>query len=585
MPIRSKSMDAVAPGSNAATHSTANYLLEGLTEIGIEYLFCNFGTDHAPIIEELSGRRKRGLPSPKTIRCPHESTAAHMAAGYALISGKGQGVLVHVDVGTANAAAAMHNLFRSRIPVLLMAGKAPFTTAGELLGSRDTYVHFIQEPFDQGSLVRPYVKWEWTLPSGVIVKEALQRANSIMESGPKGPVYLMLPREILTESWNEAEVRLLPQEQFGALAPGGADPEFVGALADRLLAAEHPILVTSYAGRNAQASDVIGQLASFAGIAVYDDAMANLAGDTPCLVGGAPGPALAAADLGLMVDVDVPWIPRDAKLRPGSYWAQIDVDALKGASPLWTFPCDARLQGDSTRILRQLLSAVRDRATPAFRAAAAARVDRIDAERGARQQRATELAANKGRPGAINPHFFCAELSKLLDPADIVFNEAVRNAQAVGMQLARPLAGTLLRNSGGGLGASGGMALGAKLAAPERLVTHIVGDGTFYFNNPSSMFAVAKHYDLPILTIVLDNAGWSAVKHATLQVFPDGEAKEQGGYEADLPDADLAAIGAAFGAHGERLEDPAEVPAALARCIAAVRSGRSAVLHVRVTPI
>ena len=121
-----------------------------------------------------------------------------MAAGYALVTGRGQGVLVHVDVGTANTANGMHNLFRSRLPVLLMAGKAPYTVNDELVGSRDTYVHFVQEPFDQASLVRPYLKWEWTLPSGVVVKEALRRAVSIMQSEPCGPVYLMMQRETLS---------------------------------------------------------------------------------------------------------------------------------------------------------------------------------------------------------------------------------------------------------------------------------------------------------------------------------------------------------------------------------------------------
>src|ERR1700742_4830452 len=167
--------------TNTKTRSAAYYFLEGLTEVGIDYLFCNFGTDHAPIIEELANRRKLGEKGPVTIRCPHENTAAHMAAGYAYVTGRGQGVLVHVDVGTANTANAMHNIFRSRLPVLLMAGKAPYTTGNELVGSRDTYVHFIQEPFDQASLVRPYLKWEWSLPSGVAVKEALRRAHSIMQ--------------------------------------------------------------------------------------------------------------------------------------------------------------------------------------------------------------------------------------------------------------------------------------------------------------------------------------------------------------------------------------------------------------------
>jgi len=132
-----------AAKTNVAEFSTAYYLLEGLNEIGIEYLFCNLGTDHAPIIEEMAHRAKRGEPGPKVVRCPHENTAAHMAAGYALVTGRGQGVLVHVDVGTANAANGMHNMYRSRLPVLLKAGKAPYTTHGELVGTRDTHVHFV----------------------------------------------------------------------------------------------------------------------------------------------------------------------------------------------------------------------------------------------------------------------------------------------------------------------------------------------------------------------------------------------------------------------------------------------------------
>ena len=134
--------------TNVPDYTTAYYFLEGLSEIGIDYLFCNFGTDHAPIINEMAHRKQRGEAMPSVVRCPHENTAAHMAAGYAFITGRGQGVLVHVDVGTANTANAMHNLYRSRLPVLLMAGKAPYTVNDELVGSRDTYVHFIQEPFD-----------------------------------------------------------------------------------------------------------------------------------------------------------------------------------------------------------------------------------------------------------------------------------------------------------------------------------------------------------------------------------------------------------------------------------------------------
>ena len=221
---------SVGRKTNVTDFSSAYYLLEGLKETGIDYLFCNLGTDHAPIIEEMAHRRKRGEPMPSVVRCPHENTAAHMAGGYALVTGRGQGVLVHVDVGTANAANAMHNLYRSRLPVLLMAGKAPYTSHKELVGTRDTHVHFVQEPFDQGSLVRPYTKWEWTLPSGVVVKEALQRAYSIMQSAPCGPVYLMMHRETLTQHWRATRSTVSPATASAPWRAAGPIPRLSPSL-------------------------------------------------------------------------------------------------------------------------------------------------------------------------------------------------------------------------------------------------------------------------------------------------------------------------------------------------------------------
>ena len=576
---------SVARKTNVPDFATAYYLLEGLTEIGVDYLFCNFGTDHVPIIDEMAHRRKRGEPMPGVVRCPHENTAAHMAAGYSLVTGRGQGVLVHVDVGTANTANGMHNLFRSRLPVLLMAGKAPYTVNDELVGSRDTYVHFVQEPFDQASLVRPYLKWEWTLPSGVVVKEALRRAHSIMQSEPRGPVYLMMQRETLTQHWNADEIRRYTADQFAATSGGGADPQLIAALADRLLRAENPILITGYAGRSERGSRAIDALARFAGIAVYEaNVTNNISHDTPCFVGFTADEAVPETDVGLLVDVDVPWFPSDVQPKPDAFWAHIDIDTLKPGSPMWTFPGNMRMQGDSGRILDQLLEELKAKATPRFKEAASARLKRIKAARDKRISRAAQLAADKGKPGAINPHYLAAELAKLLDDADMIFNEGVTNAPAVLMQIPRRVPNTTVRAGGGGLGWSGGTALGAKLAAPNRLAVQICGDGGFYFGNPTSVFAVAQQYKLPTLTIVIDNTGWKAVKESTLRVFPQGEAKSANTFEANLaPNVHFAKVGEAFDAYAEEVSDPADVPAALARCVKEVRGGRAALLHARVT--
>ena len=573
---------------NEARHSAAHYFLEGLEEIGLDYLFCNFGTDHAPLIEAMAGFRQAGRRMPRTIVCPHEITAVHMAAGYALATGRGQGVMVHVDAGTANSAMALHNLCRARLPVLLMAGRAPYTTRGELLGTRDTYVHFVQEPFDQTSLVRPYIKWEYNLPSGVVAKEALRRAHTVMSSDPKGPVYMTFPRETLTELWGEGQIRSYPGERFGAARAGVVDAPTVSAIADRLLAAEHPLLITAYSGRNPDSPARLDALARFAGLRVveFSPIDLNLPHDSPCHGGFVPTQALAEAEVGLLVDVDVPWIPRDMPDNPATWWAHVDLDPDKRGFPMWSFPANLRLQGDSGRFYADLLACLQARADAGFRARAAARVQRLAEEGAARRAQAARLAAEAGVAGAINPHFLCAALQRALEPDDVVINEAIRNIPVVLQQMPRTRPGSLVGLAGAGLGFAANLALGLKLARPERIVVPIMGDGTFYFSNPQSVLAVSRTYGLPILAVVLDNGGWGAVKEATLRVYPAGEAKAQGEFGADLgPAMDFAGIAEAAGAHGERLSDPADVEAAIARCLAAVRSGRSAVLHARVTRI
>ncbi|MGE4340741.1 MAG: thiamine pyrophosphate-requiring protein [Pigmentiphaga sp.] len=570
------------------SQTASHYFLEALVELGIEYLFCNLGTDHAPIIEEMARWKKVGLRPPKVILCPHENTAVHMAAGYAIATGRGQAVLVHVDAGTANASMGLHNLFRARIPVLLMAGRAPFSTYGELPGCRDTYVHFMQEPFDQGSVVRPYVKWEYTLQSPAVVKEVLARAHTVMQSDPMGPVYLMLPREILAAEHDASQVRPVELERNPPVKAGGARIDSVQEIAQRLLQAENPLLITAYAGRNSETPALIDELARFAGIRVceFNPIYLNIRRDSPCFAGYQPGPYVKEADVGLLVDVDVPWIPKTTEENPETWWAQLDVDASKRDMPMWSFPTQLRIEGDSHVLLSQLLDEIKKLASPDFLARAKTRLDHMAKEHVQQVLADQKLAAETGSVGQINPNYLCALLGQSLQADDIVINEAVRNVLPVFSQISRTKGGTLVGMPAGGLSFSGGAALGMKLAQPDRTVVQIVGDGTFYFSNPSSVYAVARQYGVPIFTVVLDNSGWSAVKQATLRMYPDGEAYEQDEFSSTLaPDTNMAKLAESAGAYGELLEDPREAEAAIARCLAAVRDGRAAVLHARVSKL
>ena len=563
-------------------------LLQGLVDLGIEYLFCNLGTDHAPLIEEMAHWREQGRAFPKLILCPHENTAVHMAGGYAVATGRGQAVLVHVDAGTANAAMGLHNLCRTRIPVLLIAGRAPMSTFDGATGGRDTYVHFIQEPFDQASVVRPYVKWEYNLAWPSMAHEVVSRAGAVMQSDPTGPVYLTLPREVLAAPVDAASVGAYGHQNHLPVKAQGADPSAVRAIAEQLMRSDNPMLVTAYAGRNREAPALIEKLAVLCGMRVceFNTIYMNIRRDSPYFAGYNPAAFTEQADFGLMVDVDVPWIPKTTRVNPNAYWAQLDVDAIKRDIPMWGFPLNARIEGDSARLIAQLIEIIESSATPEFKTKAAARGLAFKTAHAQNRQKAASLAQAKGVVNAINPHYLCAVMGQKIDLHDVVLNEAIRNTMAVFDQIPREVPGSLMGLSGGGLGFSAGTALGIKLAQANSRVIHFVGDGSFYFSNPSSVYAIANQYGLPILTVLLDNGGWSAVKESTLRMYPQGEAKSTNQFASDLGySTDFAAIAEAAGAHGERLTDPEQVEDAIARCLAALDSGRSALLHVRITPL
>jgi len=563
-------------------------LLQGLVDLGIEYLFCNLGTDHAPLIEEMAHWREQGRAFPKLILCPHENTAVHMAGGYAVATGRGQAVLVHVDAGTANAAMGLHNLCRTRIPVLLIAGRAPMSTFDGVTGGRDTYVHFIQEPFDQASVVRPYVKWEYNLAWPSMAHEVVSRAGAVMQSDPTGPVYLTLPREVLAAPVDAASVGAYGHQNHLPVKAQGADASAVRAIAEQLMRSDNPMLVTAYAGRNREAPALIEKLAVLCGMRVceFNTIYMNIRRDSPYFAGYNPAAFTEQADFGLMVDVDVPWIPKTTRVNPNAYWAQLDVDAIKRDIPMWGFPLNARIEGDSVRLIVQLIEIIESSATPEFKTKAAARGLAFKTAHAQNKQKAASLAQAKGVVNAINPHYLCAVMGQKIEMHDVVLNEAIRNTMAVFEQIPREVPGSLMGLSGGGLGFSAGTALGIKLAQADNRVIHFVGDGSFYFSNPSSVYAVANQYGLPILTVILDNGGWSAVKESTLRMYPQGEAKSTNQFASDLGySTDFAAIAEAAGAHGERLTDPEQVEAAIERCLAALDAGQSALLHVRITPL
>jgi acetolactate synthase-1/2/3 large subunit len=571
-------------------HTTAHYLLQGLTDVGVDYIFSNFGTDHVSIIEELARWDAEGRVHPEVILCPHENVAIHMAGGYAMASGRGQAVMVHVDAGTANAAMGMHNLFRSRVPVALMAGKAPYTMRGELPGSRDNFVHFVQDPFDINSIVRPYVKWEYSLSSGLVAKEVVRRAHAVMQSDPPGPVFLTLPRETLAEECGDEADTSFSQARYGEVAHRGVDPETATSIASKLMAADNPVAVTAYLGRNPQAVAVFAALAEECGIRVieFGPLHLNFPRDSACFA-GFDAKEIEGADLGLLIDVDVPFLPKYVPQGAQIEWLQIDVDAIKRDMPMWGFRADLRIEADSARVLAQVLDAVRANSDDAFRERVRARKERWEKINATRRRRVADDAQHTAKTDPLTPSHVLAQLQKQLASSDVVVNEAIRNGPAVLAQLLRTQPGTYFASGGGGLGCAGGLALGIKLAKPHARVVTVVGDGSFHFGTYDSVFTVAHERGLPILVVVLDNRGWQAVKEATLRVYPRGAAAASDRFQSVLqrPEGDsrrFDQMARAFGAHAEFVDTCDGLAQALKRCVAAVDNGQAALLHVRVAP-
>ena len=156
-------MDVTVTDIKTPDGMAAEAYIARLGERGIEYVFANAGTDFAPIVEALS--RAKDAKIPRFMTVPHENVAMAMAHGYYRIAGKPAAVMVHVTVGTANAINGLINAARDNIPLLLAAGRTPLTEAGSI-ASRNRPIHWGQEAFDQGGMLREYVKWDYELRAG-----------------------------------------------------------------------------------------------------------------------------------------------------------------------------------------------------------------------------------------------------------------------------------------------------------------------------------------------------------------------------------------------------------------------------------
>jgi acetolactate synthase-1/2/3 large subunit len=552
----------------------AEAFLRALADHGVDYFFCNPGTDFPPVIEAFSRARKTNAKVPKPILVPHENLAVAMAHGAYLMTGRPQAVMVHVNVGTANTINNLINASRDRAPLILAAGRTPITEKG-MFGSRNRPIHWAQEMFDQAGLVRETVKWDYELRNPSQVGDVVSRAVEVSMAHPRGPVYLVLPREPLSAPAAEPIGPVRPRPSPAAAYP---DPRAVITLAEWIAAAERPLIVAS-----ALRDDAVMPLAKLAErcaipVVSFNQSTLCLSSSHPMNFGSEPGSLLTDADLVIALESDVPWIPSVQQPPAGAHVVHVGNDPIYARYPMRSFPSSLAIQADAAALLETLSEALDSRLQMAEARIASRRMRLTERMRTRRMQLARDASAGE----TISPEHLSHAIGDALGTSAVIFNEYPLRID----HCPREHAGTYFGLSpAGGLGWGFGAALGAKLAAPDKLVVATLGDGAYLFANPTVGHWVAAAHKLPILTVIFNNSRYGAVRRATLSMFKDGAAGETDGRVlSDLdPVPAYETLAGIQGAHTERVERPADLADALGRAREAVLNGRQALLNV-ITP-
>jgi acetolactate synthase-1/2/3 large subunit len=493
-----------------ATVTAGEVFLRRLAENGVDYFFANAGTDFAPVVEAIAEAGEAGFAIPQTVVIPHETAAVGMAHGYYLATGKAQAVMVHTNVGLANAIMGMINAASDQAPMIVASGISPVVEAG-LVGHRTSAVAWGQNMRNQMLMVRDAAKWDGTLAFPSQAADLVDRAFAAAMSHPRGPVYLGLPRETLCDQ--TVLPKAPPRNAPVTVAP---DPEALAEAARLLEAAERPLIIAQRGSGHPDeaAFQALTAFAEVHAIAVVEQAPSRLAmsGFSPMHAGFDPGQEIADADVILVLDAAVPWLPHRHGLASGVKVIQAGPDPYHLHIPVRDFPVDVALAGSSADVIAGLdgLMARRDRS---------ARFKAVAERTGKRREAALNIAVPAD--GVMTQAFVSAAIARLAGDRGRVVSELGAKLEAMrfahGDQFyANPISG--------GLGWGMPAALGVQLADRDRLVICTVGDGTYMFANPVACHQIAEALALPILTVVFNNGIWNAVRASTLGIFPKGHA-------------------------------------------------------------
>jgi acetolactate synthase-1/2/3 large subunit len=555
-------------------------MIAAMAEAGVEYIFFTSGSEIGFYQEAVAKAHAQGRKAPKLITVTHEHASLNAALGYAAVSGMPTVTAAHVDCGTQHYGGAVHTAFHSGLPVVITGGGSPTSYPGSFHGARDGGGHiWLQQSFDQNGIVRQYTKWDHRMELQDNVGLMVSRALQVARTEPCGPVYLQLPREVSLAKVKGA--RFPTMAQLGVARPAAPDPEGIREIARRLVQAENPFVVVARSGRDPATVPTLVRLCELMGLPVAQSGLRAYQCfplNHPLYMSEAH---LKEADVILALDVDIPWLA-DTNPPPDSAWVAItDVEPAKRRIPTMEFTADLRLTAGALPVIEALDAEVRRIMTPDDQKRFAVRAERCAKLSANRRHDLGEDAKSRAAKTPIDPKWLSYCIGSIIDDNCIVFDETISQNQVHDyLSLSQP--GAYFHNPASSGGWAQGAAFGAKLAAPDKDVIAVSGDGFYMFGTPIHALWAARHYRAPFMAVVYQNRSYSTGTLRINRVYGKdsytGKADYDGGYFD--PPIDFAKEAEAAGAYGENVTDPAEVEPALRRGLKNMREGRPAVISV-----
>jgi acetolactate synthase-1/2/3 large subunit len=561
----------------------AEAFIESLNAHGVDHLFLNPGIDVVPIQGAIASYRASGKQVPKVILCTHESVAVAAAHGYAMVSGKPQVVTVFQDVGTLQGGGAIVNLKYGRMPVILCAGRNPTPKR----------VNWLQEPFDQRRITRDYVKWDHEIGVDEDISTVLRKAFQIASTEPCGPIYLSIPHEVMRGKMVEQSVSGPIQSKREELSE--MDMKALHQAAEILIDSENPLILTAYSGRHPQSVAPLVKLAETLGARVVTtDLRMNFPSTHPlcpgidAIRGGDYDHYIAEADVLLLVDYDFPG-PMEKRVspRPEAKIIHLDMEPLKRGKPLWNRLANILIEGDSSKLLPALNEIIYRQLTIKPDSRFRDRFGQVENEHRQIREKWRTLAEKEAGQRPISTEWLCYCINEIADEDAIIVHMIPSNGEALSHQIGRTKPGTLFSwgDSAGSMGWPMGASLGAKLAAPDKMVINLIGDGGFIYGCPVAALWGASVYKAPFLSVVFNNQSYNSIKELIRMGYGENSVSGEMGFEVGtdikLP-PDFALIAKSCGAYGERVDEPSKLLPALQNAVDQVRRGRAAVLDVKI---